>query len=158
MSFKVKLNFELIRKLYFFWWKCEGADATTFSEYGHGVSPKSNPIILIKLKNQVFLVQIALLSIWKLFANKKSAPKTPFRNALILNVYRKRESNPHRSPRTPLKRVRLPIPPFRCSSDFLSALNTTLLVPKVGLEPTHCCQYRILNPARLPFRHFGKCA
>jgi hypothetical protein len=25
----------------------------------------------------------------------------------------------------------------------------------VGLEPTLCCQNWILNPARLPFRHFG---
>ena len=29
------------------------------------------------------------------------------------------------------------------------------MVPGVGLEPTHCHQYRILNPARLPFRHPG---
>src|SRR5262245_59634274 len=28
-------------------------------------------------------------------------------------------------------------------------------VPKVGLEPTHSCEYRYLSPARLPFRHFG---
>src|SRR3954452_5616725 len=28
-------------------------------------------------------------------------------------------------------------------------------VPKVGLEPTPTCVDRILNPARLPFRHFG---
>src|SRR5262249_12346405 len=30
-----------------------------------------------------------------------------------------------------------------------------LKIPKVGLEPTHPCGYRILSPARLPFRHFG---
>ncbi len=30
-----------------------------------------------------------------------------------------------------------------------------LQVPKEGLEPTHPCGYRILNPTRLPFRHFG---
>ena len=24
------------------------------------------------------------------------------------------------------------------------------VVPEVGLEPTHCCQYWILSPARLP--------
>ena len=30
------------------------------------------------------------------------------------------------------------------------------LVPKVGLEPTPPCGDRILSPARLPFRHFGK--
>lgn len=29
-------------------------------------------------------------------------------------------------------------------------------IPKVGLEPTRPCGHRILNPARLPFRHFGK--
>ena len=29
-------------------------------------------------------------------------------------------------------------------------------VPKVGLEPTRPCGHRILSPARLPFRHFGK--
>jgi integrase len=29
------------------------------------------------------------------------------------------------------------------------------VIPKVGLEPTHPCGYRILSPARLPFRHFG---
>jgi hypothetical protein len=28
-------------------------------------------------------------------------------------------------------------------------------MPKVGLEPTPPCEDRILNPARLPFRHFG---
>ncbi len=28
-------------------------------------------------------------------------------------------------------------------------------IPEVGLEPTHSCEYRILNPARLPFRHSG---
>ena len=31
----------------------------------------------------------------------------------------------------------------------------TFLVPKVGLEPTRPCGHWILNPARLPFRHFG---
>jgi Bacterial regulatory protein, Fis family len=30
------------------------------------------------------------------------------------------------------------------------------IVPKVGLEPTPPCGDRILSPARLPFRHFGK--
>ena len=30
-------------------------------------------------------------------------------------------------------------------------------MPKVGLEPTLSCENRILNPARLPFRHFGLC-
>ena len=30
-------------------------------------------------------------------------------------------------------------------------------VPEEGLEPTHCCQYWILSPARLPFRHSGLC-
>ncbi len=29
-------------------------------------------------------------------------------------------------------------------------------VPKVGLEPTRVLPHRILSPARLPFRHFGK--
>src|SRR4051795_12784258 len=29
-------------------------------------------------------------------------------------------------------------------------------VPKVGLEPTPSCEDRILSPARLPFRHFGR--
>lgn len=28
-------------------------------------------------------------------------------------------------------------------------------MPEEGLEPTHCCQYWILSPARLPFRHSG---
>jgi hypothetical protein len=28
-------------------------------------------------------------------------------------------------------------------------------LPAEGLEPTHCCQYWILSPARLPFRHAG---
>jgi hypothetical protein len=28
-------------------------------------------------------------------------------------------------------------------------------MPKEGLEPTPTCVDRILNPARLPFRHFG---
>ena len=32
------------------------------------------------------------------------------------------------------------------------------IVPKVGLEPTHPCGHRILNPTRLPFRHFGNFA
>ncbi len=29
------------------------------------------------------------------------------------------------------------------------------MVPVVGLEPTPCCQERILNPSRLPFHHTG---
>ena len=29
------------------------------------------------------------------------------------------------------------------------------MVPVVGLEPTRCCQQRILSPSRLPFRHTG---
>ena len=29
------------------------------------------------------------------------------------------------------------------------------LVPKMGFEPTHPCEYYALNVARLPFRHFG---
>ena len=33
--------------------------------------------------------------------------------------------------------------------------NFPELVPAEGLEPTHCCQYWILSPARLPFRHAG---
>ena len=28
-------------------------------------------------------------------------------------------------------------------------------MPAEGLEPTHCCQYWILSPARLPFSHAG---
>src|SRR5947208_319440 len=28
-------------------------------------------------------------------------------------------------------------------------------VPAEGLEPTHSCEYWILSPARLPFRHAG---
>jgi hypothetical protein len=36
---------------------------------------------------------------------------------------------------------------------FGSVVRTAL--PKVGLEPTPTCVDRILNPARLPFRHFG---
>src|SRR5690606_9631482 len=28
-------------------------------------------------------------------------------------------------------------------------------VPEVGVEPTRPCGHRILNPARLPFRHSG---
>jgi hypothetical protein len=31
------------------------------------------------------------------------------------------------------------------------------MVPKVGLEPTYRCRWRILNPLRLPFRHLGMC-
>ncbi len=34
-------------------------------------------------------------------------------------------------------------------------MDDAIIVPKVGLEPTPCCQDRILSPARLPFRHFG---
>lgn len=30
-----------------------------------------------------------------------------------------------------------------------------IVVPRVGLEPTRCRHHRILNPARLPFRHPG---
>ena len=30
------------------------------------------------------------------------------------------------------------------------------MMPKVGVEPTPCFQERILNPPRLPFRHFGR--
>jgi hypothetical protein len=41
-----------------------------------------------------------------------------------------------------------------CSQQALTDLNC--LVPKVGLEPTLCHHNRILSPARLPFRHFGK--
>ena len=28
-------------------------------------------------------------------------------------------------------------------------------LPAEGLEPTHSCEYWILSPARLPFRHAG---
>lgn len=35
-------------------------------------------------------------------------------------------------------------------------MRLNCLVPKVGLEPTLCHHNRILSPARLPFRHFGK--
>ena len=28
-------------------------------------------------------------------------------------------------------------------------------MPREGLEPTRCCQQRILSPPRLPFRHLG---
>jgi hypothetical protein len=31
----------------------------------------------------------------------------------------------------------------------------SVVLPKVGLEPTPTCVDRILSPARLPFRHFG---
>ena len=30
-----------------------------------------------------------------------------------------------------------------------------IMVPVVGLEPTPCCQERILSPSRLPFHHTG---
>ena len=30
------------------------------------------------------------------------------------------------------------------------------MVPVVGLEPTRCCQQRILSPSRLPFHHTGQ--
>ena len=35
-------------------------------------------------------------------------------------------------------------------------LQQSSLVPKVGLEPTRVLPHRILSPARLPFRHFGR--
>ena len=34
-------------------------------------------------------------------------------------------------------------------------LELRFSVPEVGVEPTHPCGHRILNPARLPFRHSG---
>src|SRR4051794_38205852 len=37
-----------------------------------------------------------------------------------------------------------------------SAIRRKSLIPKVGLEPTRVLPHRILSPARLPFRHFGK--
>ena len=30
-----------------------------------------------------------------------------------------------------------------------------MILPAEGLEPTHSCEYWILSPARLPFRHAG---
>jgi hypothetical protein len=36
-----------------------------------------------------------------------------------------------------------------------SAICRKSLMPKEGLEPSPTCVDRILNPARLPFRHFG---
>ena len=42
-----------------------------------------------------------------------------------------------------------------CSYSLSNAIRTLVMVPVVGLEPTPCCQERILSPSRLPFHHTG---
>ncbi len=36
------------------------------------------------------------------------------------------------------------------------ARDYSVPVPGEGVEPSHPCRYRILSPARLPFRHLGQ--
>lgn len=77
---------------------------------------------------------------------------------------RRGDSNPYTRRHTHLKRARLPISPLRHVS-LVPAINVSkkenltgrsgflrikIVVPKAGIEPAHCCQYWILNPARLP--------
>ena len=40
---------------------------------------------------------------------------------------------------------------------FMNNILELTLVPEVGVEPTHPCGRRILNPLRLPVRHSGTC-
>ena len=43
----------------------------------------------------------------------------------------------------------------RVGASPIWALKIFIVVPEVGLEPTHGCPYRILSPTRLPFHHSG---
>ena len=44
----------------------------------------------------------------------------------------------------------------RADSRRCAAVSRERMVPREGLEPSRCCQRRILSPLRLPFRHPGK--
>jgi hypothetical protein len=48
-----------------------------------------------------------------------------------------------------------PIPDTGTALPRAQAARSSRLVPGEGVEPSRCCQRRILSPLRLPFRHPG---
>lgn len=121
--------------------------------------PKAHSTMAVKTVFTRFARSIDILALENKRPNlgKKVVRLTPHSRSLASRFL-------HDNWREPKNRWQIRLPQlFRCGSQrkkegsrFLKSLAAIpRLVPEVGVEPTRPCGHRILNPARLPFRHSG---